>query len=213
MCRNREIADLKATSSKSLIDKLRSFEMNRQKIVKARENYGMQEMSSPNKEADLARLGDAQDKGKEDDLATKRKKKHYVSRLAVVDCGRQMTATQCNVKEREVANRGMNKHMTRFVAVEDQRELTTIKSKQKEVDVATQGVNKSVPRLDDVDNQRGLTATQIKLKEVEVATKNMKKPIPKKLDFTHLQGTFDRISNKINTMPAGLGEQRSTHTQ
>ncbi|MED6123681.1 hypothetical protein PIB30_051443 [Stylosanthes scabra] len=80
MCRNSEIADLKATSSKGLIDKLRIFESNRQKLAKEPENYGMQEVSSPNKEADLPRLGAAQDKGK-GYLETTRKKKG-VSRIS-----------------------------------------------------------------------------------------------------------------------------------
>ncbi|MED6210240.1 hypothetical protein PIB30_062352 [Stylosanthes scabra] len=74
---NSKIADLKATSSKSLIDKLRMFETNRQKLAKERENYGMQEVSSSNKEADLPRLGATQDKGKEGYLETTPKKKKW----------------------------------------------------------------------------------------------------------------------------------------
>ncbi|MED6165002.1 hypothetical protein PIB30_095568, partial [Stylosanthes scabra] len=63
MCRNIDIAELKATTSKSLIDKLKMFEINRRKLAKSHQIYGMQEVSSPNKEADLPSLGAAQDKG------------------------------------------------------------------------------------------------------------------------------------------------------
>ncbi|MED6177881.1 hypothetical protein PIB30_102296, partial [Stylosanthes scabra] len=60
---NSDIAELKATSSKSLIDKLKMFEINQRKLAKSRQNYGMQEVTSPNKEADFPCLGAAQDKG------------------------------------------------------------------------------------------------------------------------------------------------------
>ncbi|MED6213617.1 hypothetical protein PIB30_095140 [Stylosanthes scabra] len=46
---NNDIAELKATSSKSLIDKLKMFEINRGKLAKSRQNYGMQEVTSPTK--------------------------------------------------------------------------------------------------------------------------------------------------------------------
>ncbi|MED6213259.1 hypothetical protein PIB30_091431 [Stylosanthes scabra] len=49
MCRSSDIAELKATSSKSLIDKLKMFEINRRKLAKSRQNYGMQEVTSPTK--------------------------------------------------------------------------------------------------------------------------------------------------------------------
>ncbi|MED6183463.1 hypothetical protein PIB30_038065 [Stylosanthes scabra] len=37
----------------------------------------------------------------------------------------------------------------------------------------------------------------------------MKKAVPKKLDFSHLQNTFDAISRRVNTLPTTLGEQQS----
>ncbi|MED6151649.1 hypothetical protein PIB30_084484 [Stylosanthes scabra] len=212
MCRNSDIAELKATSTKSLIDKLKMFEINRQKLAKSWQNYGMQEVTSPNKEADLPCLGAAQDKGDKGDLGTKRKKKH-VSRLAAVDCGRELTVTQGNLKAHEVANMGMNKPITRLAAVTAQRDFTTIQSKQKEADVATKGVNKPVPRLDEIHNQRDLTANQSELKKSDVATKKLKTSVTKKLDFSHLRTTFDRIGCRVKTMSEKVGEQQNTPTQ
>ncbi|MED6150493.1 hypothetical protein PIB30_072843 [Stylosanthes scabra] len=75
---------------------MKMFEINQRKLAKSRQNYGIQEVSSTNKEADLPYLGAAQDKGDKGNLGTKRKKKH-VSRLAAVDCGaseQQSTPTQ-----------------------------------------------------------------------------------------------------------------------
>ncbi|MED6164755.1 hypothetical protein PIB30_093239 [Stylosanthes scabra] len=57
-----EIANLTATSSKDLLLKLRNFELNRLKVVRERQNYGIQEVSS----------GDGQENVKEADLARER---------------------------------------------------------------------------------------------------------------------------------------------
>ncbi|MED6157653.1 hypothetical protein PIB30_025273 [Stylosanthes scabra] len=176
MCRKSEIANLKATSTKDLIEKLRIYEANRQKIAKSRENYGMQEVTSPNKEADLPSLGAAQDKGIEGNLASKRTKKHV---------------------SREVANRGLIKPNTRLAAVEAQRELTNLQNK-----------------LDEKHNLRDLAATKSKLNECHVATNKVKKSVPKKLDFSHLQSTFDRIKKGVpNTKPARVDAQKNIPTQ
>ncbi|MED6176462.1 hypothetical protein PIB30_088437 [Stylosanthes scabra] len=80
---NNELADLKATSSKALLNKLMSFEMNRRQIAKERQNYGIQEVSS----------GAAQDKGMQGELSTKG-----------MDKGKpKFTATQSKIKEGETA--------------------------------------------------------------------------------------------------------------
>ncbi|MED6107203.1 hypothetical protein PIB30_011773 [Stylosanthes scabra] len=149
----------------------------------------MQEVTSPNKEADLPSLGAAQDKGIEGNLASKRTKKHV---------------------SREVANRGLIKPNTRLAAVEAQRELTNLQNKQKETEFATKGVPKPTPRLDEIHNLRDLAATESKLNECHVATNKVKKFVPKKLDFSHLQSTFDRIKKGVpNTKPARVDAQKT----
>ncbi|MED6138747.1 hypothetical protein PIB30_077378 [Stylosanthes scabra] len=149
MCRNSDIAELKATSSKSLIDKLKMFEINQRKLAKSWQNYGMQEVTSPNKEADLPCLGAVQDKGDKGDLGTKRKKKH-VSRVAAVDYGRELTATQGNLK----AHEGVNKPVPKLDEIHNQGDLTANQSKLKKCDVATKKLKTYVTKKLDFSHLR-----------------------------------------------------------
>ncbi|MED6126871.1 hypothetical protein PIB30_082654 [Stylosanthes scabra] len=58
------VADLTATSSRDFLFKLRNFEVNRAKIAEERQKYGLQEVSHAD-----------ENKGKEEELATKGKNK------------------------------------------------------------------------------------------------------------------------------------------
>ncbi|MED6186090.1 hypothetical protein PIB30_063474 [Stylosanthes scabra] len=175
------VADLTATSSKDLLSKLRNLESNRQKIAEERQNYRMQEVSS----------GAAQDEGIEGEFATKGKNKTVP----------KLTAAQSKIKEGEFATKGMSKPVTR---------LTANQSKLKEGEFGAKGINtKDKDSERAIDNKKDLIATQSKCKEGQPSPKRMKKPVPKKLDFSHLQGTFDAISRRVNTMPPALGEEQS----
>ncbi|MED6113634.1 hypothetical protein PIB30_072714 [Stylosanthes scabra] len=46
-------------------------------------------------------------------------------------------------------------------------------------------------------SKKDFIATQSKCKEGQPSPKRMKKAVPKKLDFTHLQSTFDAISRRV----------------
>ncbi|MED6174250.1 hypothetical protein PIB30_067332 [Stylosanthes scabra] len=149
--------------------------MNRRKIVKERQNYGMQEVSS----------GAAQDKGKQGELAAK----------------------------------GMDKTMPKFTALVNSKpkvgettKISAAPSRLKEGELATEGVNKPNLKLTAAQSnlKEGKFATQSKHISGQPSPKRMKKSIPKKLDFSHLQSTFDAIGRRVNTLPPTLGEQQST---
>ncbi|MED6141074.1 hypothetical protein PIB30_099710 [Stylosanthes scabra] len=178
-----EIANLTATSSKDLLFKLRNLESNRLKVVRERQNYGMQEVSSASKEGLSAKEGNA-------DLASKGKSK-IVPKLS---------ATQNNLKEGLVANKGMVKPVPK---------LTVMQSKLKEGELANKVLSKK-GNQDEIatDNQQQLVAPQSNCKEAQHSPKKMKKPVLKRLDFSHLQSTFAAITRKVNTLPPTLADQQ-----
>ncbi|MED6151883.1 hypothetical protein PIB30_086641 [Stylosanthes scabra] len=178
MCRNSDIAELKETSSKSLIDKLKMFEINRRKLAKSRQNYGIQEVTSPNKEADLTCLGAAQDKGDK-----------------AVAAQRDLTTIQSKQKEADVATKGVNKPVPRLDEIHNQRDLIANQSELKKCDVATKKLKTSVTKKLDFSHLRST------FDRIGCRVKTMSERVGERQN-TPRQQPENLESNHNNTMPA-----------
>ncbi|MED6154125.1 hypothetical protein PIB30_109002, partial [Stylosanthes scabra] len=193
---NNEFADLKATSSKALLNKLMSFEMNRRKIAKERQNYGMQEVSS----------GAAQDKGKQGEVSTKGMDKGKPADCATHNKIKEGETARLKVppsrhKEGEFGAKGVNKPGLK---------ATSAQGNLKEGDVATKVPKKKVNQPESAIHQQiDSIAPQRNCIEGNPSPKRIKKAVPKKLDFTHLRSTFDAIGRRVNTLPPTLSKQHS----
>ncbi|MED6173702.1 hypothetical protein PIB30_062153 [Stylosanthes scabra] len=88
--------------------------------------------------------------------------------------------------------------------------LKVAPSRLNEGEVGAEGVNKPGLKATSTQSQRRRCCTQeTQEEEGHPSPKRMKKTVSKKLDFSHLQSTFDAIGRRVNTLPPTVGEEQS----